>query len=206
MSERPSRRDFIRTALVTTAASLLAVKGASSQYGEGSRDIFEDDLWGTYRIGVTGLGGIQGVRTAEIGDGLRNGILNTSKKTGIETLKLVVPEIIGENRNVLVPLVWELKNEKVSNRWSIWSFNKDKELVPVDNNNKEDILFVPMNKNIYDGSPVIGPTRFTSTEPFISFVQNWGWQINLPYKDIDPHQTTVPLNNVQRDLQEFLTG
>jgi len=206
MIDRPSRRDFLKTALVTTAASLFAVRAASSHFGEDSKDILEDDLWGTYRMGRAGIGEIQGVRTANIEDKLRDKILDTAKDIGIGSPKLVVPEIIGDNRNVLTPLVWDLKNKKVSDRWSVWSFDKNKELVPIESDNSKDIFFVQMYKNTYDGSPVIGPTRFTSTEPFISFVQNWGWQINLPYRDIDPRQTMVPLNNIQRDLQEFLTG
>jgi hypothetical protein len=210
MTEKLSRRAFIDVTLLSAVGALLAIKAASgSEEHSGSVNRESSDrrvgnIWGTYHVGEAGLGEVKGLRVVKINEGLETSILEKSEQEGIRDPKIETVEIVGDKRSVLVPFVWTTQDNQVIDRWSIWSFNEQKEIIPVDNSNNKDMVFVEMAK-VDDGSTLfIGPTKGDLVERYISFVQNWGWEMYLPYKDLDKVQGPIPFKQAAQNFQEFL--
>ncbi|OGM09102.1 hypothetical protein A2159_00560 [Candidatus Woesebacteria bacterium RBG_13_34_9] len=200
-----SRKGFLELGFATAAGALLSSCGICSKEEREMGNISEEKLWGTYKVGEAGLGEIQGLDMVCLDNEIKDVILNISKHSDIKDLKLATIEVTGKERNILMPLAWTVKDDKVTNRWSIWSFDNQNEIIPLNKRNKENMVFIDITKLNIQGCLVMGPRKDTGVEKFISYVQNWGWEMYLPYKDLDKKQGPIPLQQTAQALQEFLT-
>jgi len=209
-----SRRSFLKLGALVGGVTLASV--ASSYIGRKSdlvgmlapervnTEDRNDKLWGEYNVGTVDLGEVQGLRIAEGHEDLIDSINKKCKVMQIENPQISVVEVVGDKNNALIPLIWTTKDDKVDARWSIWTFNKEKEIIPPKSEKDENLAFIEMSKVVVQSSFIIGPTKDIAVERFISFVQNWGWEMYLPYKGLDKLQGPIPLNDTTKDLQEFL--